>query len=91
MSDDEWHDIRRYNLIMPQKSVMRLYNIKSVSDHYNTYSPDYYPTKLSKNFSMCMVNILKTTLTSIIIIIIIIITIYVIEDLCNSLQCICNS
>ena len=87
MSDDEWHDIRRYNLIMPLKSVTRLYNINSVSHHYNTYSPDYYPTKLSKNFSMCMVNILKTTLTTIIIII----TIYVTEDLCNSLQCICNS
>ena len=31
MSDDEWHDITRYNLIMSQKSVIKLYNIKSTT------------------------------------------------------------
>ena len=36
MSDHEWHDITRYNfLIMPQKSMRKLYNIKSISHHYN--------------------------------------------------------
>ena len=34
MSDHEWHDITRYNLIMPQKSMIKkLYNIKSISHH----------------------------------------------------------
>ena len=35
MSDHEWHDIARYNLVMPQNSVIKLYNIKSISHHYN--------------------------------------------------------
>ena len=32
MSDHEWHDITRYNfLIMPQKSMRKLYKIKPIS------------------------------------------------------------
>ena len=34
MSDHEWHDIAKYNLVMPQKSMIKLYNIKSISHHY---------------------------------------------------------
>ena len=34
MSDREWHDMAMYNLIMPQKSMIKLYNIKSISHHY---------------------------------------------------------
>ena len=35
MSDNEWHGITRYNLIMSQKLVIKLYNIKSISHHYS--------------------------------------------------------
>ena len=35
MSDHEWHDITKYNLVMPQKSMIKLYNIKSISHHYS--------------------------------------------------------
>ena len=38
MLDHEWHDMTRYNLIMPQNSMTKLYNINiritSVSHHY---------------------------------------------------------
>ena len=37
MSDHEWHDITRYNLIMSQKSMIKLYNIKSISHHYSRW------------------------------------------------------
>ena len=36
MSDHEWYDITKYNLVMPQKSMIKLYNIKSISHHYNS-------------------------------------------------------
>ena len=35
MSDYEWHDITRYNLSTPRKSMIKLYNIKSISHHCN--------------------------------------------------------
>ena len=36
MSDHEWHDITKYNfLIMPQNSMRKIYNIKSISHHYS--------------------------------------------------------
>ena len=35
MSDHEWHDMARYNLVIPQKSMIKLYNIKSISHHYS--------------------------------------------------------
>ena len=34
MYDYQWHDMTMYNLIMPQKSVIKVYNIKSISHHY---------------------------------------------------------
>ena len=34
MSNHEWHDITRYNLVMPQKSAIKSYNIRSISHHY---------------------------------------------------------
>ena len=37
MSDHEWHDIARYSLVMPQNSMIKLYNIKSISHHYRTW------------------------------------------------------
>ena len=39
MSDHEWHDITRYNLVMLQKSMIKLYNIKSISHHCIPFSP----------------------------------------------------
>ena len=41
MYDHQWHDMTMYNLIMPQESVIKLYNIKSISHHYI-----WLPTKL---------------------------------------------
>ena len=35
MSDREWHDITRYNLIMLQKSMKKLYNITFISHHFS--------------------------------------------------------
>ena len=40
MSDHEWHDITSYNLIIPQKSMIELYNIKFISHHF--IYPDLY-------------------------------------------------
>ena len=48
MSDHEWHDIARYNLVMPQKSMIKLYNIKSISHHITCHV--YYLRTPSKKF-----------------------------------------
>ena len=38
MSDHEWHDVTSYNLIMPRKSMIKLYNIKSKSQHHKPFT-----------------------------------------------------
>ena len=50
MSDREWHDITRYNLVMPQKSMIKLYNIKSISHHYTTDSSKYTELQLQQHY-----------------------------------------
>ena len=52
MSDFEWHDVTRYNLVTPQNSVIKLYNIKSISHYYRHFlgilvpplAPSHTPT-----------------------------------------------
>ena len=45
MSDHEWHDIARYNLVMPQKSMIKLYNIMSISHHYTQDNSEQFIMK----------------------------------------------
>ena len=74
MSDHEWHDITRYNLVMPQESVIKLYNIKSISHHYRNSFDKTQSAILKEKNQFCYDTFIRHGLMSLVSFIVIVVT-----------------